>query len=79
MPFVVISDSKNKHNDNNNNGYIVRPTRTSPKRLQVPKNIHFQEPTYATRTHARTHARTRTHAHTHARTHAQGNGAEEKV
>ena len=48
------------NNNNNNDGYLERLTRTGPKRLDVFKCTYFQNSTHTTEhERARTHARAR--------------------
>ena len=84
----------NVFNNNNNNEYLERLTRTGPKRLHVlykdtlskfnayNMNAHTHTRTHTHRpAHARKRAHARTHSHTHTHTPVayQGNKAEETV
>ena len=58
------------YNNNNNNVYLERLTRTGPKRLHVLYKYIFKNAyNMNAHTHRLAHTQTRTHTHTHTHTH----------
>ena len=79
---LASCDRKLNNNDNNNNGYLERLTRTGTKRLHVLYKYilsKFNVSSMNAHTHARTHTDLNTHTHTHTPVAYQGNETEEKV